>query len=91
MSSDWSQITYMVYDAPLLKMEFADRLKVIEEVLAKNPQKNVKLLKQEVCQGQEHLDKELKKVLADKGEGLMIKDPHSLYEPKRSKKLLKIK
>jgi len=33
----------------------------------------------------------MKKVMALKGEGLMIKDPNSMYEPKRSKVLLKVK
>jgi len=31
------------------------------------------------------------KVLAMKGEGMMIKDPASMYESKRSSKLLKVK
>jgi DNA ligase-1 len=31
------------------------------------------------------------KVIANKGEGLMIKDPNSLYEGKRSNMLLKVK
>jgi DNA ligase-1 len=31
------------------------------------------------------------KVLKLKGEGLMLKDPESFYEKKRSKKLLKVK
>lgn len=33
----------------------------------------------------------MKKVMALKGEGLMIKDSESMYEPKRSKLLLKVK
>lgn len=33
----------------------------------------------------------MKKVMALKGEGLMIKDPNSSYEPKRSNLLLKVK
>jgi DNA ligase-1 len=37
------------------------------------------------------LDEEMKKVMVLKGEGLMIKDPNSMYEPKRSKLLLKVK
>ena len=33
----------------------------------------------------------MKKVIACKGEGLMIKDPESMYEAKRSNLLLKVK
>ena len=34
-NDDWKEITYMVYDAPCLKVNFAERLKVIEESLSK--------------------------------------------------------
>jgi DNA ligase-1 len=44
-----------------------------------------------LCESFEHLDKEMEKVLKMSGEGLMIKDPNSLYERKRSDKLLKVK
>lgn len=30
-------------------------------------------------------------ILSEKGEGVMLKDPHSQYEGKRSHKLLKVK
>lgn len=33
----------------------------------------------------------MKKLIDLKGEGLMIKDPNSMYEPKRSNLLLKVK
>jgi ATP-dependent DNA ligase len=33
----------------------------------------------------------MEKVLSYKGEGMMLKDPDSIYERKRSKYLLKIK
>ena len=28
-NDDWKEITYMVYDAPILKEKFSDRLKII--------------------------------------------------------------
>jgi len=51
----------------------------------------IKLCQQTVVKDRKHLDEELEKVLAKKGEGLMIKDPDSMYERFRSDKLLKIK
>jgi DNA ligase-1 len=88
---DWSQITYMVYDAPLTKGTFKHRLKIIEESLKANNSKHAVMHKQEVCKDQVHLDKRMGEVLALKGEGLMIKDPKSKYEHRRSKALLKVK
>lgn len=53
--------------------------------------KVVQVLDQITCKNREHLDTEMKRVLADKGEGIMLKDPNSKYERKRSALLLKVK
>ena len=42
-------------------------------------------------ENEEHMDRIYKKVIADKGEGIMLKHPQSPYEGKRSKYLLKYK
>ena len=49
--------------------------------------KHVKVHKQEICNSQEQLDKAMSNVLDIKGEGLMLKDPNSLYVLKRSDRL----
>ena len=43
------------------------------------------------CKNKEHLDEEFKKVIDKKGEGLMLKNPKSKYEDRRSPELLKVK
>ena len=43
------------------------------------------------CTGTDQVDKELKRIIALGGEGLMIRQPGSKYERTRSKTLLKIK
>jgi DNA ligase 1 len=49
-SEQWKQITYMVYDAPLTKGKFKNRLKHLETILSSDrsqlAQKHVKLLEQ---------------------------------------------
>mmetsp|Transcript_7420 Transcript_7420/g.11610 ORF Transcript_7420/g.11610 Transcript_7420/m.11610 type:complete len:165 (-) Transcript_7420:33-527(-) len=81
----------MVFDAPLINKTFRKRKAILEDRIAKLDCPFVKTLKQTVCKSQEHLDQEMEKVLAKDGEGLMIKDPSSKYERRRSDKLLKIK
>lgn len=49
------------------------------------------MLEHIVCTGKDHLEKKMDEVIANKGEGVMIKDPNSKYEHKRSEKLLKVK
>ena len=81
----------MAYDAPLLKNKFSERLEIMKKELATKDQSVVKYHEHYVCTSKAHLDKELKRILAENGEGLMIKDPNCTYEGKRSKKLLKVK
>ena len=88
----WQQIKYMVYDAPKLKLPFKERIAAIENCLQeKGSSKYVELVKQDVCESNDYLFKRLDSVMAKKGEGLMLKDPSSKYEQKRSEKLLKVK
>jgi DNA ligase-1 len=44
-----------------------------------------------VCSGLEDLFQELNEVIKQEGEGLMLRDPGSKYENRRSKSLLKVK
>ena len=81
----------MVYDAPLLNVNFEKRLDAIKTKLAEKPSKNVQFHAHVKCTSKEHLLKEMDEVLAKKGEGLMIKDPKCKYESRRSEKLLKVK
>jgi DNA ligase-1 len=91
MNDDWKEITYMVYDAPGLKGNFSERLNIIEKNLKQNNSKHCVYHKQIICKSVEHLDSEMQKVVNLNGEGLMIKDPKSKYEGKRSGNLLKVK
>ena len=43
------------------------------------------------CKGQQHLETNLREVEKKEGEGLMLRQPGSLYEWKRSKTLLKVR
>ncbi len=46
---------------------------------------------QSLCKSKDHLETLMDEITGGKGEGVMIKDPNSLYERKRSYKLLKVK
>jgi len=49
------------------------------------------MIKQTVCKSAEHLAVLMDEICGGKGEGVMLKDPKSDYERKRSFKLLKVK
>jgi DNA ligase-1 len=86
---EWKQIKFMIFDAPLVKSVFSERLVVINKYLKDN--KLCQPVKQSLCKDREHLETLMDEITGGKGEGVMIKDPNSLYERKRSYKLLKVK
>lgn len=88
---EWKNIKFMIFDAPLVKGTFKKRLSVLEKKLAEKPNDVVRMLKQTVCNDKDHLAVLMDKILGIKGEGVMLKDPESHYEGKRSYSLLKVK
>ena len=88
---EWSKIKFMVFDAPLVPGDFETRLRVCKAEIAKLPRTVCQLLNQVTCTSKEKLATLMDAVLSEKGEGVMLKDPASLYEGKRSYSLLKVK
>lgn len=87
----WEDVKYLVFDGPAIPGNFAKRLKVLKDALEGIDSKYIELHKHEVCKDEEHLQKEMKRVIALKGEGMMIRDPKSKYEHRRTKTMLKVK
>ena len=108
LDEDWMNITFQVYDIPLLEKPFQERLHVLSQIVSECSTQwettkqslpyplnklscPIVMAKQEVVQSWEHLDTVYKSILQEGGEGIMIKDPESLYEGKRSNFMLKYK
>lgn len=82
----------MVFDAPGMKgATFTERLAKLKEVISATKSEYLVLHEHTKCESREELVKAMDKVTAEGGEGMMIRDPLSLYEKKRSNKLLKVK
>jgi DNA ligase 1 len=91
-SDRWKDVTFMIFDAPHLKdAPFEDRMKFLQDWYDKVQPPYAKIVSQSVCQGPAHLKQELDRIVALGGEGLMLRKPGSLYEPRRSYTLLKMK
>lgn len=90
-SDHWKEISFLVFDAPQAGGGFEDRVKFLRDSLAKCKGKNIKLHSHELCRNVDHLRKELARVEALGGEGLMLRQPGSKYEAGRSTTLLKVK
>jgi DNA ligase-1 len=87
-SGEWNRIKYRVFDAPNQKMAFEQRMKFLYELPLP---KTTEVLAQTQCKGLAHLRELLAGVIALGGEGLMLRQPESLYEVGRSHTLLKVK
>lgn len=87
----WKDIKYLIFDGPAIKGDFETRLKVLKKKLDGNKSEYLQLHKHEVCKDEEHLQKEMKRVVSLGGEGMMIRDPKSKYEHRRTKTMLKVK
>ena len=87
----WREVRYLVFDAPALAQPFEQRQAAVTKLLATHQPPYALGLAQSVCQSAEHLTRELHRIEALGGEGLMLRRPASHYEPRRSATLLKVK
>jgi DNA ligase-1 len=87
----WRNIQYVVFDAPEVTGPFEKRLARCREHFERFPALYVQVLQQELCTGADHVRRRLAEIEAQGGEGLMLRQPASAYEPRRSGTLLKVK
>lgn len=94
---EWTDVTYVMYDAPNVKGKFEDRIKYLEKIFPPYASYrsagfgHVAVLEQVRCENLEHLKKYLTTIESFGGEGVMLRKPDSLYEEGRSATLLKVK
>jgi len=87
----WNEVRYVVFDAPNQEKGFEARMEFVREAL-QTAQPPYALAHDHMrCQGLNHLRKELARLEALGGEGLMLRRPGSRYESGRSATLLKVK
>lgn len=86
----WKRVHFMVFDAPQAKGTFEQRMQFLRATF---PQDNgfVRVVVQDRCQGVAQLLAERDRIVRLGGEGLMLRQPESVYEAGRSPTLLKVK
>lgn len=86
----WKKVRFMIFDAPQAEGTFERRTEFVRATLPKGNQFVVPV-PQYRCEGTKHLLAERDRVVALGGEGLMLRQPESAYETRRSPTLLKVK
>jgi DNA ligase len=86
----WKRVHFMVFDAPQAKGTFEQRMQFLRATLPEGNQ-FVRVVAQERCKNVIQLLAERDRVVRLGGEGLMLRQPESIYEAGRSATLLKVK
>jgi DNA ligase-1 len=87
----WSEVRFLVFDAPACGGAFESRLDYLADAFGSRAPTYARLHEHARCTDLEHLRTELSRVEALGGEGLMLRQPESVYEVGRSLTLLKVK
>lgn len=90
-SEHWRGIRFVVFDAPSHPGPCEERWAYCRQRFERDPAPFVQVLPQYECRGTEHLHRHLAEIERLGGEGLMLRQPGSRYEPGRSATLLKVK
>ena len=85
----WERLTYRVFDLPDMRAPFEERYAALQRIASDISY--IQVVKQVRCVSMKHLTTELKRIQDLGGEGLMLRQPGSFYERKRSSTLLKVK
>ena len=87
-NGDWQNIKYCVFDIPSSTGTIEERMAELQKLVVPP---HVQIVEQRLCKGKEDLLKYLDSVVASKGEGVMLREPHSRYIPELTPSLLKVK
>lgn len=82
IDAEWQGIQYRCFDAPTKPGPFERRLELVPADLR---------LEHVMCRGRSHLEEMFNDIVAAGGEGVMLRQAHSMYVAKRSDTLLKLK
>lgn len=87
--SNWKEVLYYIFDLPSSSAPFEHR---IQQLKAMDQLPNhVKIVTSIECTSKETMEAMLDKILEGGGEGLMARQPHSLYSQGLSNSTLKVK
>ena len=87
----WKNVTYQIFEVPNQPGHLLKRLDVLQRYLETTSVPYVKLIEQSVIHEVSEVDIQLQKVLALKGEGLVLRHPERLYHTGRSSDAVKVK
>jgi DNA ligase 1 len=88
LDKEWKDITYRIFDLPDSTLPFEERVAKMKKLTLP---KYCEVVEQTLCKNIADLKDTLKAYESKGGEGVMLRQPKSLYEGRRSSTLLKVK
>ena len=88
----WKSSTFCIFDAPNQNKPYEDRVQFLKKLQKdSNWPKFLSVVEPIQCKSREHLKEFMKEIIDMKGEGVMLREPQSLYEAGRSKSMRRYK
>jgi len=92
----WKEVKFMVFDIPHINDTYIERYEILKTVIndmriQHGPSCPIVLTTTTIIRSHEHLAEIYKEYVTNGAEGLILREPSSYYEEKRSKLLLKMK
>ncbi len=87
----WKLITHNIFEVPNQLGGLLERLAVLESYLHSNPVAHLKVLKQTPVKNKQQLEDFLTEIIRQKGEGVVVRNPDTLYATGRLASALKVK
>lgn len=87
----WRDLSYQIFELPNQAGGLLARMNVLNLYLKQFKAPYLRIIEQVTVKNESHLQSELERVLALNGEGLVVRQPESLYQTGRSNEALKVK
>ncbi|OOF79893.1 DNA ligase [Rodentibacter caecimuris] len=87
----WKKLKLYVFDVPDAEGNLFERLNLLKTYLSTHPTSYIQIIEQIPVRDKNHLYEFLKEVESQRGEGVVVRNPNSPYERKRSTQILKLK
>lgn len=89
--SRWQNVSFNIFEVPKQEGGILQRLKVLRDYLQQYPSETIKIIKQIPIKSKQQLNNFLDKIIKNKGEGVVVRNPKTLYQTGRLSSALKIK
>jgi len=87
----WQQVRFMIFDLPQHAGTFTERVRAMKNIIANTKSMSLAMIPQFKLESMQQVEELLNKVIANKGEGLMLHYENARYKVGRSANIMKLK